>query len=96
MDDLPAVTVEANGHDGVFMDFDNIVIAAEERVLVAHEGGHAMTGATHALNSPYEVVAQHESRADKWASPIWYRRTNWTWPLRPATQKYGISQSCST
>lgn len=62
-----ATIIEMNGRYGVFMDFDNIATEAEENVVVAHEGGHAMTGSTHALNSPYDVVEQHENRADKWA-----------------------------
>lgn len=67
MDDLPAATIEVNGKYGVFMDFNNIDTTAEERVCVGHEGGHVMTGATHKLNSPYEIIEQNENKADKWA-----------------------------
>lgn len=62
-----AATVELNGQYGVFMDFDNIKNSAEELTLVAHEGGHIVTGSTHYIGSPFEVVEQHENRADKWA-----------------------------
>lgn len=62
-----AVTIELDGKYSIFMDFDNIHTSAEELVLVAHEGGHITTGATHRLNSPYDLVEKHEHKADKWA-----------------------------
>ena len=60
-------TIEIGRRYGVFMDFDTIETAAEETVLVAHEGGHISTGSTHQVNSPYEIIKQHENHADKWA-----------------------------
>ena len=65
--DEPAATVEIGKTYGVFMDFGSIETAAEELVLVAHEGGHICTGATHTVYSPYDLVERHENRADKWA-----------------------------
>lgn len=62
-----AATIELDGNYGVFMDFDNIRSAAEETVLVAHEGGHICSGATHKVSSPYDLVEKHEYKADKWA-----------------------------
>ena len=62
-----AATIEIDGRYGVFMDFDNIPTSAEELVIVAHEGGHISTGATHKLSSPYDLVEKHERKADKWA-----------------------------
>lgn len=62
-----ASTVCVNSQYGIFMDFDNIHSSAEETVLVAHEGGHILTGSLHRVGSPYEIVEQHENRADKWA-----------------------------
>lgn len=67
LDELQAVTMEQNGRYGVFMDFANIPTNAEELVIVAHEGGHISTGATHHVNSPYDLVEKHEVKADKWA-----------------------------
>ena len=67
MDDLAAATIEMDGQYGVFMDFDNIETSAQELVIVAHEGGHISTGATHHLGSPYDLVEKHEYKADKWA-----------------------------
>jgi len=62
-----SATIAIDGRCGVFMDFDNIHSEAEEKVLVAHEGGHILTGSLHRVSSPYEIVEQHENRADKWA-----------------------------
>lgn len=62
-----AAIIELGGQYGVFMDFGNIHSSAEELVAVAHEGGHISTGATHRVNSPYDLVEKHEHKADKWA-----------------------------
>ena len=67
MEEDAAAVVELDGQYGVFMDFTHIQSAAEELVAVAHEGGHIATGATHALNSPYDLVEKHEHKANKWA-----------------------------
>ena len=67
MADGQAVTVELGSRYGVFMDFDSIHSDAEELVLVAHEGGHISTGATHRVDSPYDLIEKHEYKADKWA-----------------------------
>lgn len=62
-----ACTLEIGGNYSIFMDFDNIPTVAEELVTVAHEGGHVSTGATHKVSSPYDLIAKHEYKADKWA-----------------------------
>lgn len=62
-----AATISVGSGYGVFMDFDNIHSTAEEAAIVAHEGGHIMTGSLHRVGSPYEIVEQHENKADKWA-----------------------------
>lgn len=62
-----ASTMEMNGLYAVFMDFDNIHSKAEESVVLAHEGGHASTGSTHKVCSPYDLVEKHEYKAWKWA-----------------------------
>ena len=67
LDDQPAATIELDGRYAIFMDFHNIRTSAEERVVVAHEGGHVATGATHKVSSPYDLIAKHEYKADKWA-----------------------------
>lgn len=67
LDDGQATTIETGGNYGIFMDFHNISTEAEELVTVAHEGGHVFTGATHKVSSPYDLIAKHEYKADKWA-----------------------------
>ena len=62
-----AATIELNGRYGVFIDFDHIHDSKDELVTVAHEGGHCMTGATHKVSSPFDLIAQHENKAWKWA-----------------------------
>ncbi len=61
------VTMEVGGTYGIFMDFDNIQSSKEETTIVAHEGGHASTGATHKVCSPIDLVEKHEYKAWKWA-----------------------------
>lgn len=63
----PAVVMELGGEYAVFMDFDAIGSRAQELVLLAHEGGHARTGATHQVSSPYDLIEKHEYKAWKWA-----------------------------
>ena len=65
--EVQAATIEQGGRYGVFMDFANIHTSAEELVAVAHEGGHISTGATHRVDSPYDLIEKHEFKADKWA-----------------------------
>lgn len=67
LDDGQASTIEMDGNYGIFMDFSNISTQAEELVAVAHEGGHVFTGATHKVSSPYDLIAKHEYKANKWA-----------------------------
>ena len=63
-----AATLEVNGSYGVFMDFDQIGSAREEASIVAHEGGHVCTGATHKVSSPFDLIEKHECKAWKWAA----------------------------
>lgn len=62
-----AATLEVNGKYGMFVDFENIETSAEELVVIAHEGGHICTGATHKVCSPYDLIEKHEYKANKWA-----------------------------
>jgi len=67
LNDDKAVTLEVGGTYGIFMDFDNISSSKDEAAVVAHEGGHASTGATHKVCSPFDLVEKHEYKAWKWA-----------------------------
>lgn len=62
-----SATIELGGRYGIFMDFDNIASAAEEHVIVAHEGGHVVTGSTHKVCSHYDLIEKHENIANRWA-----------------------------
>lgn len=67
LDDEKAVAIEMNGKCAVFMDCKNIQTESEEKVVVAHEGGHIFTGAMHKLSSPYDLIERHEHKAWVWA-----------------------------
>ena len=64
-----AVTIRLRGDGvtGVFLDLGRIETAAEEAVTLLHEVGHCATGPTHAIVSPFDLIAKHEYKADKWA-----------------------------
>lgn len=61
-----AATIEMDGRYAIFLDFDQFETMADYTAALAHEVGHCATGATHAVRSPYELVAQHENRANRW------------------------------
>ena len=52
---------------GMFLDREELKTEAEEKTAVLHESGHYVTGATHEVSSPFDLVAKHEHKADKWA-----------------------------
>lgn len=62
-----AITMEYDQNFFIFMDGREIETTAEEKTILAHEGGHVMTGATHTVYSPLDIVEKHEVKADKWA-----------------------------
>ena len=49
-----------------YIGLDDMPIT-QERVHLAHELGHCLTGSFYNRYSPYDVRAKHEHRADKWA-----------------------------
>ena len=49
------------------MDYDVLKSEADNRVHLAHELGHCMTGSFYNIYSPCDVRGRHEYRADKWA-----------------------------
>lgn len=60
-------SMRQNGCYAVFIDTAQIGTSAELNHVLAHEAGHCSTGALHKLNSPFELVQQHEDRANRWA-----------------------------
>lgn len=63
-----ATTLEMQGNYAVFVDFFKCTSIAELKWKLAHEYGHASTGATHHVHSPYQLVQQHEFKANKRAA----------------------------
>ena len=63
-----AVTIRLRGNVwGIFLDGDRLTTTAQEKSAALHEAGHYATGTTHALDSPFDLVAKHEHKANKWA-----------------------------
>lgn len=62
-----AAVIELDGTYGMFVDTSKLETFAAESVAVAHEAGHIFTGSTHNVCSPYAIIAQHETRANRWA-----------------------------
>ena len=51
----------------IFFNPNAIHSLADETCIAAHEAGHIMTGTTHKVNSPCDIVARHEEKASRWA-----------------------------
>lgn len=62
-----SIQLTKSGDWGIFLDTDRLPRVRDEYSAMLHEGGHYATRTTHAVNSPYDLVEQHENRADKWA-----------------------------
>ena len=56
-----------NGDCFVGMDTGIRDGSIRERVHLAHELGHCVTGSFYNIHSPYDTRLRHEHRADKWA-----------------------------
>lgn len=62
-----ASTIELNDKYALFIDTSAIHTKAEETVVVAHEAGHIITGSTHRVCSPYDLIEKHEHKANAWS-----------------------------
>lgn len=60
-----SVSIETDGNYGIFINHKEIENPDEEFMVVTHEYGHCMTGATHPPYSPVDLVSRHEYRADR-------------------------------
>ena len=62
-----AASLRLGSQRATFFDFDQLPTLADTNWAAAHESGHHHTGAYHKADSPYQLVAQAEYRADRWA-----------------------------
>ena len=62
-----AITLKNDVADiyGIFFNYNKFDSSQEEFCVLAHEFGHCKTGATHKLYSPYQLICQHEHRANR-------------------------------
>lgn len=60
----PALTAREGGYYAVGLDPLQLTTTRKLRTAMMHESGHLRTGALHKLESPYQVVAQAEHRAN--------------------------------
>ena len=59
-----ACTVRAHGYYCVVLHPDTLNTSRRLRTAAIHEEGHLRTGALHKVDSPYQLVAQSEHRAE--------------------------------
>lgn len=62
---IKSVSVEADSRYGIFINHKEIESSDEEFIVATHEYGHCMTGSTHPLCSPLDIISKHEYRADR-------------------------------
>ena len=62
-----SLSVRLGNRDFIGIDESVTDDSAEERVHLAHEIGHCVTGAFYEMYSPLEIRGQYEHRATKWA-----------------------------
>lgn len=62
---IKSVSVEVNGKYGIFINHKEIINSDEEFCVAAHEYGHCVTGSTHPLYSPFDIISRHEYKADR-------------------------------
>ena len=64
----PGATIRDQGFYSVFLDFSQLPSTRLLRGVCCHELGHAATGALHKVDSPYELAARSEYRANRWSA----------------------------
>ena len=65
VNDIKAVTIEADGKYGVFVNKQEISDSDEEFCVLAHEYGHCISGSTHKPSSNLDIISRHEYRANR-------------------------------
>lgn len=59
--------MDTDGTCSIAIDPFRLVSEQDEKLKLAHELGHCMTGSFYNIYSPCDVRGRHEYRADKWA-----------------------------
>lgn len=62
---VKSLSIEADNKYGIFINYDEIENTEDEFLVVTHEYGHCMTGSTHPLYSPFDLISRHEYKADR-------------------------------
>lgn len=66
--DLPLNgSISVKDNEKCFIGLDSYENSAEERVHLAHELGHCITGSFYNIYSNLDIREKHENRATKWA-----------------------------
>ncbi|MBE6723286.1 MAG: ImmA/IrrE family metallo-endopeptidase [Ruminococcaceae bacterium] len=63
-----ALIFEIDGYYTILLNSLCFHSNAEIRTAIAHEIGHCMTGSTHRVSSPLDLIEKHEFQANKWAA----------------------------
>ncbi|HHY23567.1 MAG TPA: ImmA/IrrE family metallo-endopeptidase [Clostridiaceae bacterium] len=64
---MKEVTAMSFPEGWIALNADKINTSVEEKVYLAHELGHYMTGSFYNVNSKLDVKSRHENRANRWA-----------------------------
>lgn len=56
-----------DGSTAIAIDLMSVGSTANHKCGLGHELGHCVTGSFYNRYTPYDIVARHEKRADKWA-----------------------------
>lgn len=67
MKSCDAATIEANKAYGIIIDQTQLKGQNDEFMALAHEYGHCESGTTHKLYSDFQLIGQHENRANRTA-----------------------------
>lgn len=62
---IKSATIETDNKYGIFINYNEIKDSDEEFMVATHEYGHCMTGSTHPLYSPFDIISRHEYQADR-------------------------------
>lgn len=65
MVDKDAVTIRYRDIYGIFVDYRKLNNSEAEFMALSHEYGHCKSGTTHKLHSSYQLIEQHENRANR-------------------------------